>query len=104
MFRLPGVAGRHAVVGFRPAALERISPVDDSFAGDRKLADPVILFLDAGVRHAGHPGPLLRQAELVGTVLGYTVWSQLQLHRALAAGGSHALRPTVVRTPVPLGI
>lgn len=101
---LPGVAGRHAIVGLRSPALQRVSPIDDPFAGDGKLADPVILLFDAGVRHAGHPGPLLRKAELIGTVFGYAVRSQLQLHRALAPGRPNTLRPAMVWTSIPVGI
>lgn len=98
---LPRVARSYAVVGFRPTALQRVPAVDDAFTGDGKLTDPVIFLFDARVRHAGHPGPLLRQAQLVGTVFRYAVGPQLQLHRTFAAGRPDALRSAVMRAPVP---
>jgi len=78
-----GVAGGDAGVAPGPSALERVSSVDDAFAGDAEVAQSVIFLLVARVGHRGHPRPLLRQTEEVGP-----------LHCL------HRLRPAVVRAAV----
>jgi len=49
-----GVGAGHAVVGATAPALQGVAAVDHALAGDREVAQPVVLLLHSSVRHGGH--------------------------------------------------
>lgn len=61
----PGVAGRDAVVGARPAALEGVTTVHHTLPRDAEVPQPVVFLLHAGVGHARHSRPLLRETQVI---------------------------------------
>lgn len=82
------VARRDAVVAAAAAAFETIAAVDDMLPGDAKMSQSVIFLLDARIGHRGNAGPLLGQAQVVGT-------------SARPAGRFHRLRATVMGAAIP---
>lgn len=85
---MAAVAGRDAIVAAASAAFQAIAAVDDMLPGDAKVPQSVILLLDARIGHRGDAGPLLRQAQVVGSSAG-------------PARRFHGLRATVMGAAIP---
>lgn len=51
---LPGIWACHTCIRTAAAAFQRVTTIDDTFSGNRKMSQSIIFFLNAGIWHGSH--------------------------------------------------